>query len=378
MPQLHYTTTPVMGMSLPVPGVTDALGKEAPGASWMELQNSAFGILDQHNHAPGSGAAVPSSGLTINADLPFQVHNATQLRAAKFAIWGFPLSPATDTAALYVSGQDLYFNDVGGNVVRLTASGGVAGTPGSIAGLTSPAAATYTPASKLFDLTSGSGVRANLWTGPLSIYDPQAAGHKATLQVPVGLGADYALTLPSTLPGSTLPLFLASTGQLSTSGQVQTAQIANLAVTAAQVANNTLTRAQFASVGQQVSGSSGAFNTVTNVVQDIPNMSVTITTSGRPVVLAMLAEPGDGTAYISNILSPPGAQLRLILQRAGVTIAETVTGNTSGSTATQFNPPGTLAVDVVGAGTYVYKMRAQVTGADPGIVNHCILAAWEL
>lgn len=215
----NFFTTPSLGLRQPIPGVCGALGVEPPGTSWLELINGSLGTLDQHTHSPGSGSPVPTAGLNINADLPFGGFNATGLRSARFAAQGSPLALPTDLGCLYFSGVDAYVNDLNGNQIRLTSAGAIAGTPGSISGLVSPAAASYTPASKLFAFSSSSGFAANLSCGPVSIGDSQNSGGKAcTLQVPTGLASNYNLTLPAALPGSNGLLGISTSGQLSTFG----------------------------------------------------------------------------------------------------------------------------------------------------------------
>src|SRR5271165_3668054 len=121
-----------MNLPIPVPG-TD------PGPDYANNINAAFTILDGHTHSPGSGVQIGVSGLNINGDLPFNNHNATLLRSTRYQVQGSTFSVAADVGALYVTGVDLYYRDISGNNVRITQSGNVAGTPGSIANLNSPA-----------------------------------------------------------------------------------------------------------------------------------------------------------------------------------------------------------------------------------------------
>jgi hypothetical protein len=101
-------------------------------------------------------------------------------------------------------------------------------------------------------------------------------------------------------------------------------------------------RAHQASVGQQVSASSGSGPTM-------GNLSVTITTTGRPVVVAL--QP-DGTT------SQPVPTGPTTLQRGGSTVA--------------LSPSGQLPwiVDAPAAGTYIYSALGSVT--------HVRLVAYEL
>src|SRR4051794_17126624 len=130
--------TPGMGLVLPVSGVSQALGVAPPGQSGGALINAAFSVVDTHTHAPGSGVPVPTSGIAINAALSFNGFDAMNLRTTQFSGITLGSLGVTDRNCLLASSGDLYFVDGSGNQVRLTSAGGVAGTPGAIAGLASP------------------------------------------------------------------------------------------------------------------------------------------------------------------------------------------------------------------------------------------------
>lgn len=63
-------TSPNMGMTIPTPGVT-------PGPTYATNISNDLSIIDAHNHTPGNGALVPTAGLNINANLPFNGFGAT-------------------------------------------------------------------------------------------------------------------------------------------------------------------------------------------------------------------------------------------------------------------------------------------------------------
>lgn len=107
-------TTPNLGLDLPVPGVT-------AGPEWAEKVVDAFEDVDGHNHAPGSGARVPSAGININAPLEFNGQKATEVAGIVFQ-----QIAVADNGAVYVDPNgDLYFRDAAGNLIRLTISGGL-------------------------------------------------------------------------------------------------------------------------------------------------------------------------------------------------------------------------------------------------------------
>ncbi len=110
-----------MNLTIPTVSVTS-------GPLYATEINSAFDVIDAHNHTPGFGAPVPSNGLSINADLPFNAFNATLLRSTRYSVQASPLSTGTDLACLYSSGSstgELYWNDALGNQVKITSGGSV-------------------------------------------------------------------------------------------------------------------------------------------------------------------------------------------------------------------------------------------------------------
>src|SRR5271165_1505536 len=117
-----FNISPNMNLPIPTVGVD-------PGPDWASNLNSSLTLVDQHDHTPGHGVQITPTGLNINSDLSFAGNNATGLRSTRFAVQSV-LIPAVspDLGELYVSGVDLYYNDVAGNQVRVTQSGGIAGS----------------------------------------------------------------------------------------------------------------------------------------------------------------------------------------------------------------------------------------------------------
>ena len=369
------STTANMGMVLPVPGTTGALGTVASGTSWLELLNSALAIIDQHTHAPGSGAAVTSSGISINGDLPFNSHNATGMRTTRFTPIALGALGTSDVGAIFVSGSDLYYVDTAGSVVRLTASGAVAGTPGSITSLASPAAVTYSAGSKQFDFTSQSGVRAALLAGPLSIYDPVAAGNSARIKVPSGLASSYALTLLSALPAGQ------SFVTIDASGAVATPIAYSGGITSTNIAPNGVARSNLPLVGQQLSASSGLFGTTSTTAVDVTGVSVSITTTGRPVVIMLVPDGSLALACIGpQSRGATGIFGTYAILRGSTLVGQCVVGTVSGDGNSISAPPGSVAmIDAPVAGTYTYKLQTWSNDTSGGsYVQYVKLLAFEL
>lgn len=126
----------------------------------------------------------------------------------------------------------------------------------------------------------------------------------------------------------------------------------------------TVTKAQQAAVGQQLSASSGpndVFGTTTPT--DVTNLSVTITTSGRPVVIELVPDGSTTTSALlfvsSNFAQSPWVRADFYVCRGATIVGRTVlaVGPTDG-VYTLYAPPGALRViDVPAAGTYTYKVQ---------------------
>ena len=359
-------------MSLPVPVVgTD------PGPQYAIDVNSCLTIIDQHSHLPGSGVPIVSDAISINADLAFNNNNLTSARAIRFQPQSAPI-PATgaDIGEIYEAGVDLYYNDGLGNQIRITQGGGIAGTPGSITGLAPPASVTYVSADETFVFQSDVNTPANLDAASIVLRNLVANSHGLTLSPPNAMGADYTITLPA-LPGSTLPVSISSTGTMS-AAQITTAQIANLAVTDAQIANQTITQDKLAlrTVGTTAPAGGVAISTSTGSVtltgSFVTYCTVTITTTGRPV---MLLFQGDGTTNGSFAQNGAASSSPLTIAFfRGATQTSTYVFDSSNRDS--INPSCTW-VDTPIAGTYTYTIQAMIASFAWDL-NYMELVAYEL
>lgn len=304
-----------MNLIIPAVGVTD----------WLDAApdlNSSLNLIDQHNHASGNGVAVSPPGLNINEDLPFQNSNATDLRSTRFISQGSPISDPEDLGCLYVSGVDLYYNDENGNQIRMTASGGVAGTPGSIGNLTPPASVTYVSATPAFVFQSDANTSADLDAGSVTIRENVANAKGITLSSPTSLAADYTITFPGALPASNKIVRIDNSGNLSASLGVDGSTIVissnNLSVgtiTDANIANNSIS-------GAKITDSTIIANTKLANNPVFPGTHISIT-GGNDITVAsgtynlnggaqntlFLGYSGGGTGYrvVSGIVETDGS-----------------------------------------------------------------------
>jgi hypothetical protein len=357
-------------MNMPIPVV----GSE-PGPEWATDLNDCLNIVDIHDHTPGSGVQITPSGLDINTALTFNSNFATDL--AGLSLIAQSGTPANNT--IYESGVDLYYVDGVGNNIQITANGGVAGSPGSIANLTSPASASYVAGSSTFVWQSDVNTPANMDGGSVIIRNITASSKGITLTAPAALGSNYSITLPA-LPASQKIMTLDATGALTAPYTVDNSTI-TISANVIGVPDGGITRPKMVAVGQQVSSSSGVFTTSSSSLVDVTNLSVSLTTTGRPVMLLLIDDGTGGYVQFdrSTAAVEPGVVIAFL--RAGVAIStQTYRVSLASSYTNELQMPPSIFqfFDVPAAGTYTYKVQAKITSATTVTVGNCKLVAYEL
>lgn len=380
--------TPSANMNMPIPVVG-----VAPGPEWASSINSCFLIVDQHNHTPGYGVPIVSAAINVNADLLINQFNLTLVKSLRFYPQVTPLAGPSDLGCNYVSGVDLYFNDGNGNQVRITQSGGVAGSPGSIASLASPASATYVSATPAFVWQSDVNTPANLDCGSVVIRNILANSKGCTLSCPAALGANYSLVLPL-LPASTKIMALDASGNLSAPYDVDNStleinsnslRVKPGGITTTQIsATAGILKSQLAALGQQVSSSSGSFSTATSgSAVDVTNLTVTITTTGRPVFITLVsASTSGGYIKVSGSVASQIMSMQLVKDSVAL-VAQGIGGvgtPSAGTFAAEVPVSSFSHIDTPAAGTYVYKITVSQNAllSNTMEVNNAKLIAYEL
>lgn len=396
---MSTTTTP--NMNLVVPGVSTE-----PGPAWAQEINADLGILDQHNHSPGQGVQITPSGLNINTDLSFNQNNITDLKTINFAAQSAPLAgTAPNLGCLYVAGNELVYNDENGNVVPITNNGSVNAGAGSITGLPSgTASATFS--SGTFIWQQSTNTAATMDGGPVIIRNTTASSPGVTLQPISGLATNYSLTLPI-IPGAASALAIDAVGNIS---PITTSS--NIGSASANAIANARTRSTGTTVGiggVAISASCNSFGlSFTGSPTVVTNLSVTITTSGRPVMILLQT---DGTTSQSGITINEGSATTTNALEGKIylfngtsfistqdldfftTITATTTSGTTppqafsvlSTTTIDINQismgiplPSMSYVDVVAAGTYTYSIYAELITGQSMSVDHAKLVAYEL
>lgn len=201
-------TTPNMLLPAPIPGVT-------PGPEWAQDVYTSLFQIDSHNHSTGQGVQIQPNGLNISSDLTMLGNNLTTTKSIIFSPQASPLAnSAPYTGAIYVSGNDLYYNDVsGGHQVKLTSNGTVNATSSGIQSGT----ATASFSAGTLVILSNVNVPANVQAGSYQFGNAASYPYYVTVAPPASITAPgYSLTLP-TIPASLSFLTLDTSGNISAS-----------------------------------------------------------------------------------------------------------------------------------------------------------------
>lgn len=363
-------TSPNMNLPVPVVGVDS-------GPAWATYLDQCLSIIDGHTHQSGAGVPLTPGAININADLAFNGNNATLLRTTRYSVQGSAITSSTpDIAALYSVGGELYWNDTAGNQVPITHSGNVNAGAGSITNLPFSGAATFNSSTNAYVWEASAAPTSAFMdnAGIILRYNsstPSPSGAYILVQPPSSISGANTLTLPIA-PGA--PSFVT----LDSSG--------TMAAGAIPIANG-ITRNNQAAVGQQISASCGVYNPPNGSQGAVTNLSVTITTTGRPVVVGMISDGSSNVANLSVSATPSAllvSQLQLLIKRSGTTIASGQYGGqlaaVSGGSAFVEWGMGLTTLDVVAAGTYTYTVSAAQfsSGGSIAQIENFKLMAYEL
>jgi hypothetical protein len=190
-------TTPNMTLDLPVVSTT-------PGPTWATAVNAAFDTVDTHDHSTGNGVKITPTGLNINADLPLNENNVTEVRSVRFEDQGTVQTEPTDLGCLQLVGGDLWWVNGNGTGVQITSGAGLSfaslGTIGGDFGQPGVTASiTYSDITKIFSFLQDSGITAGIYGSKLLLADASSGALSVTLVADAATGA-YTLTFPISAP----------------------------------------------------------------------------------------------------------------------------------------------------------------------------------
>lgn len=128
-------------------------------------------------------------------------------------------------------------------------------------------------------------------------------------------------------------------------------------------------------LGQQVS-SAIFFSTTSASLTDVTNATISITTTGRPVVVCLLAQATfGGSVSTDNTTTNPLGNIALI--RASTELARWQVGGDACDKVVV--PCGSVFhIDFPAAGTYTYKLQASAGTNTTTNISRCTLVAFEL
>lgn len=185
-----------MGLNQPVPGTQ--------GPDWANQINDNSSIIDSHDHSSGKGVLVTPAGLNINTDLPVNENKITDLKSVQFISQTSSLT-GSSAKDLYIKNGDLFYAN-GLTDVQITNGGSVAGASGNIAGLASPASATF--AGQQFSFFYDAGTYADLRCRDLVLSNNPGNTVKLTHTA----STSYTLSLPPAPPSTSTQMLTMSTG----------------------------------------------------------------------------------------------------------------------------------------------------------------------
>lgn len=152
------------------------------------------------------------------------------------------------------------------------------------------------------------------------------------------------------------------------------------AITTSKIASAAITNTIMPSVGQQISSSSSSFSTSSTSYVDVTNLSVSITTTGRPVMIALVPDSIDA-ARVAISAATGTADGQIAFDRGGTNISVfNINAVDAAGSTSQISIPASACkyVDTPSSGTYTYKCRAKLDTGDFVLVYNCKLIAYEL
>lgn len=153
------------------------------------------------------------------------------------------------------------------------------------------------------------------------------------------------------------------------------------------IPNGSVTQAKRAPLDQQLSSSSVAFTSSSTSPVNVTNLSVTIVTTGRPVVVGLISDGPSSPCSLGGVINPGSSLDNLVnILRDGSTIASydvRIAGTVSSGSITvvRNNVPcsAVVTVDITPtAASHTYTIQAVATSGGSVEVLNAKLFAYEL
>jgi|SRR6478752_8940522 len=127
-----------------------------------------------------------------------------------------------------------------------------------------------------------------------------------------------------------------------------------------------------AAAGIQTSSSCGNFTTSSVTYVDVTNLTVTITTTGRPVMIWLQPDGTANASYVTCTAATGGSQFALF--RGASQLTDTFLTGPQDTAA----PSAFWYIDSQTAATYTYKIQAKSAGGATLFVQYSVLKAMEI
>lgn len=367
-------STPNMNLTLPTVSTT-------VGPTWATMLNTALTQVDAHTHVVGAGSGVPISAaaLAIDGDVSWSNHSLLSVGSVQLADQGTTLG----ANRVYNNGGNLYFTDGNGVAIPITASGGVAGTPGSIAGLASPGGASWSAITG-FVWTSAALTGAIMDCGPILLRTGTASSNAVTL-TPASATTAYTLTLPNAVPAANSFLTANTSGVLGYVSQTG-------GITGSMIGTGTVTPNNLSAFNSAAPGYTTA-STVLTTFTDLGNIS-TLNTVGRNgfsnIFYVLRAPTGAGFIEISNNVDGlVAAEIRIRITSITPTVnylenTQTITAYLQGAGTRYFRIPlssfsGFFQVGITGQFQLAIQARISSGSGSPTVgFTNFVVACYEL
>lgn len=369
---MSYTLSPNMSLRIPT------IGDESGLNYTLDINFDLLSVLDTHDHTQGKGVQITPAAINVNTTLSLNNNFLDQI--AGLTLLAQNVTPAT-TSTIYESGNDLYFVDGLGNNVRITQSGGIAGTPGSITNLTPPASVNYVSGSQTFVFQSNTATAANIDAGAYLFRNLSPNSTFAvTLSPPAGLSSNYDLILPM-IPAQQSFMTLDTSGNMAAPWTVDNNTIKIISNQLVAQGNNIPNSARehnwelngtYASLTYPLLNIDAVFLAPYNVtINSVWIYSGVTGASGTTEYDLKVKSPGGAWTSILSITGKVIAGTTgIALVSSGTTATATLAGhgfNTGDSItvsgATQPNYNGTFTITVTSSSTFTYTMVG--TAASP-------------
>ncbi len=379
-------------MALPIPVV----GVDT-GPDWALNIDACLALIDIHDHSSGKGVQIGVAGINIDGDFSVGNNNILNVNSMRLVSHGAALAGGSDLRCVYAVGVNLFYNDGNGNQIQITSGGGVAGSPGSISNLTSPASASYVALDETFVWQSDSNVAADMDFRSAIFRNSSASSKGMTMNPPAAMASDFSVTWPA-LPAAQHFMTMDNTGAMAASWVTDNVtteisssnlQVKDLGISTAKIAANAVTLPKLAAPLTHTSASSGSFNASSTSFADVSNLSVTFTSLARPVMIGIQSSGNDIMSFgvtctptqVTNFEGTATFQIlrdSTVVYSWAVKLESQIQSNSQRNTLLTNAPTGIIDSSVT-AGSHTWKVQYKVNDADYiALAQNCALTVLEM